>query len=178
MHMTIGAIVYADSKEQAVARATGVFEELVSEHTGFDYFSILDRQGDEPFYPCLAESVDGRTIIGRMMEWATLDFERGVASVKKMINNFTAEELMEERPADTRPLHEKQGFDALIRHRFYKLGQYRGGNVWLYDFQCEGIRNWRHVHDALSKWGGEASAIKNDPMILGSAWIVPADVHM
>ncbi len=103
-----------------------------------------------------------------------------IKKVKEMINFYSDEELFEEEVKDTKKkiilsLEEDKGEkieQSLSMFRYYCncLGEYEGTEIFLYDNEGSGIRETKHLKNALNKWDNK------DYQKLG-VFIIPIDVH-
>ena len=192
MHMVIRALVYAKDKKGAIEQARHVFERMCGEGLQFDYYTMFgkenegsvvsgpDRWGHLP--ECeLATSKKGKKLVDEGWEATSQEFKRHFEEVKKGMELFTADELLEteyvESKADDISPEEKEKRSIRSMFRYYCncMGAYRGHSIWLYDNDGEGITTKRHLNDVLSKWEGRGGASKEykDKKV----WVVPADVH-
>jgi hypothetical protein len=163
MHQLIYALVRAPTAEQALSRATSVFDGLtggdLSEAPVFDYYVTFDesssrvagpaRWGDRPTV-ARVDSPDGQHLLDSGWEATEREFHRTLGRVREALSECSDEELMG---------------DTMARHACRTLGAYRGPSVYLYDKHGQGIRH-REALDRVLDAEGE------DPL-----WIVPADVH-
>lgn len=146
------------------------------EERAFDYYTTFDedglgvsgedRWGDLPTV-AKADSEDGQELIQRAMDGMKKNFERNVEKIKKAVNNYEPEELMD-------CLSIEDDDVSMFRHYCYKIGQYRGFEVRLYDQVGEGIRNERHLENVLNKWPEVSDEGKYEDEEI---YVVPADVH-
>lgn len=176
MHMVIRAIVYAPTREEGLSKAKSIFENMCGEGRVFDYFTSFDddsspvsgpkRWGKLPVI-AEADSKEGKKLINQAMKYTFENFFEAMKLIKKNIRKFSDKELFEENVKDD-----------MFRYRCYCVGEYRGPNIWLYDNDGEGIRNYGHLRNVLNKW---KSVYKNEkkpnPYENDKIWVVPADVH-
>lgn len=166
MHMTIRAIVYADSREEAISSAERIFQELTENEKPFDYYSLGNRDGSQAD-AFRASSIEGKKLIERGMELTIRDFKHGLEEIRKHIDK-PLEVLMEDGPET----------NHLWRYHCYQLGRYRGPAVWMYDQDGEGIRDPAHLEHVLTKWCClHEDKGQPNPYDSLEIWVVPADVH-
>ena len=176
MHMVIRAIVYAENKEDALDNARDIFDKLCERGT-FDYFTMFDEEGS-----CVSgrgrwgnltpvakvTSPEGKELIDEGWEATVREFKSAMKEIRKIIAQFTDEEIMEEKT-----VKEKDFF--MPRYQFYCIGQYDGSGIWLYDNDGSGIRTRHHLDNALTKWPDLDHTSEEYKGL--EVWIVPADVH-
>jgi len=185
--MIIKAIVYAENKEDALGKARTVFEGLTREGRTFDYYQMFDKSsgnfsGDgrwgEMSNCVLASSKEGREFIGEGMRWTYEEFKEHLEEVKAAINAYPAHVLFEERCKSAKSGSDEKLDLSLFRFKCYKLGQYSGDAIYLYDGEGSGIRSFRHLKDVLSKYADSYEKRgKKNPYENLLVWVVPADVH-
>lgn len=173
MHMTIGAIVYAPDSEEAISKAGSVFDSLTENQYPFDYWTYVDKDGEEKEEAYEATSKIGAKEIQNRMKWTKDDFMESLKEVRRIIESHTDEMIWNEEENPFEP-----GRNDFFRHLAYEVGQYKGNRIWLYDDDGEGIRTERQLHNVLTKYKcifedrGEPNPCKKDKV-----WIVIADVH-
>lgn len=163
MHMIIRNIVYANSEKEALSKAEYIFQRLCEGQRPFDYYDMFDNGGTSYWggkYPAVA---DIKSKIGRKMVvegWrATLrDMRHNLRKIKEVTEGKKVTEIMRDIRKDW------------LQHRYYSVGEYRGGSVWLYDGDGEGIKDREHLDNVLNKWNDEYYKDLN-------VYVVPADVH-
>jgi hypothetical protein len=154
MHMTIGAIVYAKNRRDAIDKAEETFTRLTDgDHAPFDYFTT-GRTYE-------ATSVDGQEYIARAFDWTRDTFTEAMAEIRKAVAAHTDDELMALAASS-------------FRYRCHQVGMYKGNSVWLYDDDDEGIRDSAHLQAALNKWPESRHIVRDDAE---AVWVVTADVH-
>jgi len=134
MHMTIRAIVYAETEEEAVDQGHTVFAQLSENGGPFDYYRMqrvkqsvlcdiaralkMDNGELEDGEGALAaESYIGRKLIENGMAKTEDEFHENVSKVRLALNTMTDEELLNE---------------AMVRYHMARAGQDAGSTVWLY----------------------------------------------
>ena len=176
MHMVIRAIVYAENKEDALGNANDIFDRLC-EHGTFDYFTMFDEIGSRVsgrgrwgnLTPVAkVTSPEGKELIDEGWEATVREFKSAIKEVRKIIEKFTDEEIMEEKT-----IKEEDFF--MPRYFFGKIGQYQGSGIWLYDNDGSGIRTRHHLDNALTKWPDLDYTSEEYKGL--DVWVVPADVH-
>lgn len=179
MHQIIRTIVYAKTKENALEEAERVFGGLCGEDKVFDYYTLFNdntskvsgkaRWGELPPV-VLAKGKEGKKLINEGFETTKKSFMDNIKSIKKLINNFSDEELFEGKSKEKT----KEEIN-LYMFKFYChcAGMYKGIEIFLYDSDGEGIRDSRHLKNALNKW---VSVVGNKYKDL-KIWVIPADVH-
>jgi hypothetical protein len=163
MHMTIGAIVYAEDSEEANDRAETIFSGLCVEEGPFDYYGIEGK-------PIGALTKTGGEIISRLHRYTKTEFIGAYRNLILELIGKTPEEVFEQPNGTLTCLPAKYWAN--------KLGEYKGSNTWLYDSDGEGIRDTDHLESALNKWAClfEQKG-KENPYADDKIWIVCADVH-
>lgn len=149
MHTTVRVIVTTDSAETAIETAKTVLEKLTENYPPFDYFSLLGR-------PVKTTSKKGKEQIEESWDSTVREFKRSMEGIRKAVSTMTDEQIMEEE------------IDGIIRHQFYRAGQYTGYTIKMYDQQGEGIRTKSWLIDVLNP----AGPFRGEPK-----WVVSADVH-
>jgi hypothetical protein len=159
-------LIYAPSPDEALGTARTAFDQLVGADLRdvpvFDYYvtfdeagngiSGADRWGDLPT-AARVDSEEGQALLDRGWEATKQAFDDALASITEGLDDLSPEEIM----------HDKDS----IRYHCYRLGQYAGPTISLYDEHGRGIRHRDHLE-----------AIQTDaPPADYELWIVPADVH-
>jgi len=158
MHQTIGFIVYAKNHVEAMDRVETVLAERLSPHY-FDYvkpykvYSIYDKEAKQ--------------IIKKLMDATEENFLENVKVIKRILSQFTPEEILNDRYGQK---------TDLFRHRCWEAGQYKGHTIFLYDNDAEGIRERGHLKDALEKWPDLREEHRKHFKDL-LVWLVLADTH-
>ena len=160
MHMIIKAIVPGENKEEALANAEAVFEDLV-EQGCFDYYSLLTEEHSRWYnsgIPAVAEidSPEGKELIEAAMKHTKDEFQEHLNKIKDILARTTDEELAEGKSETA----------MWLRYYCYCIGQYAGPYVWLYNRYGEGIRDQAELKWALEKETEDEKL-----------WVVPVDVH-
>jgi hypothetical protein len=182
MHMTIRAIVYARTYEEAINNAEEVFNRLSGEDKSFDYYNIYKKDGAR------ADTEEGRKLILEGMERTQSILYENLAKVRHGLSQLSDEDIWmmvsKSEDEDVPALHldsmdERLCLDAhMLRFFMGEAGQYRGSGIFIYDDDVEGIRDPKHLHRALTKWAClYQDAGKLNPYAGLDAWVIPADVH-
>jgi hypothetical protein len=193
--MIIRAIVFANNKKEALEQARAVFERLCIDQRPFDYFETFEeeskfsvcgtgrwgRMGNkkksmgvfevnkktieklkkEKFMKAINYNQRGKEeelafgLIYDGLYFCWKSFKESIGKIKEGIKKYNMKELFEEK-------------DYWFKYFCHCAGQYQGSNVWLYDNDGEGIRDKKHLVNALNKWG------KKDKRKI---YVIPADVH-
>jgi hypothetical protein len=178
MHMIINALVVAKSAEEAVEKASEVFERITGDGQPFDYYEVFDnpgspvsgagRWGEQPAALKIGTN-EGNKALADAMAATRRDFMDALKRVKRAIRAFKDEELYQGKTNNN--LDKKKDYDlSLFRFACYQVGQYKGSQVWVYDQDGAGIREDQHLQRALSNWDQPIPDVS-------AVWIVPADVH-
>ena len=167
MHQLIKIIVYAKNEEDAVLNTENILDRICGDGKAFDYGSVLDEDGEKSWgveKVSLANSKEGKRLIDEGMKDTKEDFMENIKAIRKLIEKYSDDEIFEEEEdlskRDLRKAildkleNKKQEYNAW-RYYFYKLGQYEGSNIYLYDNDGSGIRNFKHLKDVLNKWGSK-----------------------
>jgi len=166
MHHIISMIVYAKTKEEARSKAEEIFNENLTP-SPFDYGTFFDGE------ILLATSKEGKKLINDDMKIIKREFMENLKLVKKMIKNYSDEELFEEKILDKNveilnELEEKRvtGLDTpyWFKHQCWRIGK----GDWLY-LESEPITSSDDLKRALSK------KYCNDKE--AKVWVLPIDVH-
>ncbi len=175
MHMIIRAVVYAKGEEDALDKAKIVFRRLCENQYPFDYFTTFDdessvmsgkgRWGARPV-AAKADSKSGKQMIKDDIEYTFNGFKQSLAKIREGLKSFSDEYLFEGEKPD------------FFKYHCYCAGQYCGPEIFLYDNDGDGIRNYRNLNDVLNKWKILYEDKKEDnPYRDLDVWVVPADVH-
>ena len=161
MHMVIHALVDASNRNDALDRATTVFDRLVGLRVDdtpvFDYYVTFDEEGTtaagkvrwgELPTAVPVDSADGQHLLERGWRATEQEFHLNYERVREAFNELSEEEFMHEE---------------MVRHACANLGAYDGPPVYIYDESAAGIRTRSRLDDLLDE---------SDEL-----WIVPADVH-
>jgi len=189
MHMLIAFIVYANSEDEAFKLAYNLAEELVSKGI-FDYCLsfknnyAISRWGKIP--PVLeANSKQGEKLIERLMDRTWNEFKANIQVIRKLLKNFTDEEIFEEEPTELKQIaanltNEKDKFWTLRLNRVYFLdcARFIGcHSVFLFDHTGSPIANHRHLELVLSKWAELYEKEGKNPYADKQIFVVPFDAH-
>lgn len=156
MHMTIGALVFASSRDDAIDKATTIFEWLV-ERQKFDYYNI-EQDGAHK-----AISKKGKETIEILEKHTQQELCRNLDIIRDGLETFTNEDIWNEK--DNKKL---SGSTTIIRHCMYCAGMYHGHSLFLYDQDGCGIQSKSHLNSILDKWNGKYT---------DDLWVVTANVH-
>jgi hypothetical protein len=169
MHMTIGLIVYAKTKQDAINQAQNNLENLTGDGGAFDYGEVYPKEAAK------AASRAGKKLIADCWKNTKADFMDHMAKIRRCIALYTDEELMEQRPSGGQP---KDMDLTLARHHMRQVGEHRGPAVWLYNDNGEGIRTEGNLKNTLDKYAClyEDRGCVNPKAAL-DVWIIPVCVH-
>lgn len=178
--MVIRAIVYAENKDKAQDKAETVFERLV-EDTQFDYYVSFDKDGMGMSgkdrwvkLPAVAEATSrkGKKLIDEGMQFTKVAFTEAMKEIRFITEKYSDKDIFEEKDKDSGNL------GGFFKHYVYRVGQYRGSSVWLYDSEGEGIKRPTHLKGVLEKWKClYEDEGKENPYEKLKVYVVPADVH-
>ena len=182
-HQIIKILCYAKDKKEARERAEDILNNnLVGDGKAFDYGNFFDdddakaRWGNFPPV-VLADTKEGKRLIKEGMRATKEDFKRNLKEVRRLVDFYSNEELVEGEVIDIKKkilekLNDKDKNPMgirLFKYFCFCLGQYQGTCVWLYDDDGSGIRDSENLKNVLNKWG-EKKDTRN-------CYIVPIDVH-
>lgn len=184
MHMVIRAICYADTKKEALSNGKNIINELCGEDKTFDYATFFDekengisgksRWGDLP--PVAeATSKEGNKLITDGLNFTKGKFMENMKEIRKAIQKYRDIDIFEEKIMDDKiqvvnALKQEKGKEYELRMFKYLcscVGQYKGGDIFLYDNDGSGIRNSEQLKRTLTEF--------NDGK---KVWVVSADVHL
>jgi hypothetical protein len=164
MHMLIRVLVPATDATEAVGTARFALDRLIGIGEGastvFDYYKTLDestaRHRDHPRYGGLdpaprLSSGTGKQLLDNAIEAQATWFVETVATLREKLDRLEPADVMDDVD--------------LARYDCYRLGQFAGPSVWIYDEHGAGLRS----RGAVDRYVDD-----RDP---GSLWVVPADVH-
>lgn len=165
MHMLIRGLVYADDRDEALARAkSGVFDRLVADDV-FDYYvtadmdgrgvSGTDRWGDYPA-AVRADSDEGQKLVENGWAYTVDEYDRALDQVEEFLEEY-----------DRSALWEDEATHMQYSYPFHKIGQFHGSATFLYDQHGQGIRSRGHLDRVLA----------NEHDYEGDLYVAPADVH-
>lgn len=206
MHQVIRAIVYAESEEDALDCARGVFEGVCGDDGPFDYFQMFDGPGTEVsgrgrwgnVTPVArADSPEGKQLIAEGMEATKHEMFSNLRHIRYGLRRLTDEDIWNnvfkepyalspsERTIgeilsdDPEPEGDSLAVQApMLRHFMYNVGRYSGSPYWLYDRDGQPIREAPAVECVLSKWKMlYEDQGKPNPYKDLDVWVVTADVH-
>ncbi len=171
MHMTILALTFANTKEDARSEAETIFERLCENQHPFDYYTTMDTYR--------ATSPKGNALINEGMEWTWREFRANLKHVKEILSCMTEEEIFNENlTKDKEVSFAKKNFvPSIARYYFYQIGKYEGSTIWLYDQDGAGIQHKGHLNDVLNKWESVYKDEKTNPYKGMKLWVTTADVH-
>jgi len=172
MHITIRAIVYAKTYEEAIDAAEEVFDGLSGEDKSFDYYGIYKKD------VARADTREGRELIAKGMQQTQTRLYGNLAEVRHGLSRLSDEDIWMgvNKQDDT---DDRMCLSAhMLRFFMGEAGQYRGSAISIYDADGEGIRDPHHLHNALTQWAClYEDASKPSPYAGLDVWVVPSDVH-
>lgn len=158
MHMVIRAVVPAESGNEAMGKASSVFDNLV-EFDVFDYYTTFDetnptmsgraRYGELPTVRQI-ESDEGRKLVEDGWFFQQEEKTENIIRIRELMDKYSLDELV-----DTNP--------EMFQYYCYLVGQYKGSSIFLYNEWTEAISTITQYEDIWEK---------EEQM-----WVVPADVH-
>jgi hypothetical protein len=164
MHMLIRVLVPAPDPTEAVGVARFALDRLIGigegASTAFDYYKTLDestaRYRDHPRYAGLdpahrLSSTTGEQLLDDAIEAQSTWFVETVRTLREKLDRLDSAEVMDDVD--------------LVRYDCYRLGQFAGPSVWIYDEHGAGLRS----RSAVDRYIEDRDA--------DSLWVVPADVH-
>lgn len=164
MHMLIRVLVPAVDSSEAVSTARYALDHLIGigdgASTAFDYYKTLDestaRYRDHPRYggldPALSlQSETGRQFLEDAVEAQEAWFHETLDKLRVKLESLDSESVMDDVD--------------LTRFDCYRLGQFAGPSVWIYDQHGAGLRSRSAVEQHLEHNSED------------EFWVVPADVH-
>jgi hypothetical protein len=162
--MLIRVLVPAVDSSEAVSTARYALDCLIgigdSASTAFDYYKTLDestaRYRDHPRYggldPALSlQSEKGKQLLEDAVEAQEVWFREALEKLRAKLEALDSDSVMDDVD--------------LARFDCYRLGQFAGPYVWIYDQHGAGLRSRSAVEQHLEH---------NDE---DEFWVVPADVH-
>jgi len=173
MHSLIGLIVYATSRTEALRLANERLEFMCGEDgQPFDWGFTMDKPGARwGIKPVVmtAHGQRGQRFLRRLMGYTEKAFRYSLGLLRKQVEKYNDDELYEQRHGNDIDL-------AGFRYRARATGVYCGGEVHLYDNDCEGIHGQAHLDDALDRWERLGGMRKVDEYAGLTVYVVPADV--
>lgn len=164
MHILIRVLVPAADSSEALSTARYALDRLIGigdgASTAFDYYKTLDestaRYRDHPRYggldPALSlQSEKGKQLLEDAVEAQEVWFREALEKLRAKLEALGSESVMDDVD--------------LARFDCYRLGQFAGPSVWIYDQHGAGLRSRSAVEQHLEH---------NDEDVF---WVVPADVH-
>jgi hypothetical protein len=173
MHNLIGLIVYAETRNEALATAKETLERLCGEDgQPFDYGSTMDdlyaRWQIKPVV-MRADGKRGKVFLNRMMKATERNFRDALSKLREHLER-PDDELWTDR-------YGEQSKDCVdMRHRAWQVGQYTGSQVHLYTWERAGIRCPDDLKSVLDKYSSNYNG-KSNPYANLNVYVVPADVH-
>ena len=161
MHRIIAAVVYADSRKEAIGLAEQIFGDLCTDGI-CDYFNVVATEK--------ASTQKGEAFAKALIKEARDRFEEDINALREALARL-----------DNDRAFSPEG-DFNVRWRAYQIGAYRGGGVRLYDQNGAAIRNDHELKVALTKTDAPNPGVldwrpENKPVIPADVWIVAADAH-
>ena len=164
MHMLIRVLTLGRSPDDALGRARGTLDHLVGigkyATPVFDYYRTMNdtaaRFRDHPTYgqldPVLSlESETGKQILEEAVDAQERWFVDTLAELREKLDTLDPTEVMTDVD--------------LARFDCYRVGQFAGPSVWVYDEHGAGLRSRSAVDEYVECHDDD------------DLWIVPADVH-
>lgn len=149
MHMDIYVIISAEDEKEAIGNAEQIFAGLCNS-TIFDYYSIEDT-------PIKVISTEGQALIKDIINIMKDDFQETMKYLRHFLN-WNNDDIWN----DGAMLSD-------LRHWCYRIGQYAGPCVPVYDDDGEGLRSPAQLRPYQNINAGADH--------LASYYIVTADVH-
>lgn len=183
MHQLIRILVYAKDKEEAATKANEVMNNrLCGDDKPFDYGSTFDsdsateRWGNKE----MAYKYDtkrGKKLAEQGIKYHIQEVKRALKEVRRALNKFSDDEIIEEKEIfknikeeivnELQKDKKAENPLAMIRYYFNIVGKYEGSDIYLYDEDGSGLRNFSDLKRITDE-------LKNEK---GDLWVVPADVH-
>ena len=167
----------------------------MGDYKPFDYGTFFDedgmgvagssRWGNMPSIS-LANSKEGKKLITDGMKFTRDTFMERLKSVREMIGFYSDEELFKEKIMDTKKkilesLKDKNSIlndVSMFKYSCSCLGEYVGGNIYVYGNDGEGIRNDEELKRVLNKWKCVyEDEGKENPYKDLNIYVTPIDVH-
>lgn len=160
MHYLVKMIVRADTAEEAVQQAERDADTMV-EFGYIDWYDMHGRWGDSKAYG--VKTKKGKELIKEGMETNRAEFDRAMAAIRFMMDNYTDDEIYEEN--FTKDDQSKSEF-YLSKYQFtIASGSANAASCYAMDGNL---------------WGSRIDNEKDLEHVLGSdgkLWVVPVDVH-
>ncbi len=162
MHYFVKLLVQAETAEEALEQAEMDADTLV-ERGGADWYDFHGRWGDSKAYS--VSSKKGKALLEEGMKCNRDEFDRGIAAIRYMMDNFTDEEIYNEDFTKTNQ-HDSEYY--LSRYQF-TIAAGRADTACVYALDG-------------NLWGSRLENDKDLANILADnkdkkLWVVPVDVH-
>ena len=158
MHYLIRVIVKADNGVEALQKAELFMDDLVKRGE-YDWYDMDGRWGKSVAH--LLDSPHGKELLNNGMQYARENFDRSMAAIRFMLENYTDDQIFEEDFTQVEGMY-------LSRYQFHCIYGDGSGNAFVYgddDVWGSGVDNQTAVNRILA-----------DPEAK-DFWIVPIDVH-
>lgn len=161
MHYLIKVLVEADNAEEALTKAENECDTLV-ERQHIDWYNMDGRWGKSEAHE--AESEQGKKLIAEGIQAARRQFDEAMAAVRYMMDNYSDDDIFEERFPSYSELEGKlpEGVYSLSKWQFGRVN-HNSNEPFLYS-EGEVVDNQRSL----------ASQFKYAEKQL---WVVPVDAH-
>jgi hypothetical protein len=162
MHSFIGIITYGQNIGEARDKAKKLSDAMIGEVAyPFDY-------GGTSGETMLFSSQKGVKLVGQAMEATKKHFLYAINMVREHLEKFTNEDIAKSENIvyDEKDTTYNTG---MARHWMFKAGQYKGGEICLYDNDGEGIRTPEHLDRVLKQWDKPVSGEK--------IYVTPFNMH-
>lgn len=164
MHMLLRILVPGVDEDDALGAATSALDTLtgIGEYASmvFDYYTTFDddsspssgpnRFGEYPAAMSL-RSKQGREFLDEGMQAQVSEFKQAMFRIRKNLASLSDEAIMDNVEQS--------------RYDFYRVGQFEGPEIYVYDQWGAGIRSPGDLAEQIEREGAE------------NLWVVPADVH-
>jgi len=176
MHMVVRVLVFAKDAEEAVKIAGDALYSMCGDGMPFDYYNLFDneaaseRWGELPVvmrvcnkmgtkrcdncpdrFKCYTDR-QAYDLLEEGIQASEREFYRYLTDLRKCFYKKDKKKLID---------------DGHFRYLCYKLGEYGGSSIYLYNEEGEGIRSRKELEDIL------VHADREDEIL----YIIPADVH-
>lgn len=162
MHYLVKMLVQAETAAEALEQAERDADTMV-EYGYIDWYDMKGRWGDSKAYK--ATGVKGKALLKEGMEANRSEFDRGLAAIRYMLENYTDDEIYNENFTKT---DQKESEFYLSRYQFtVASGRDNSASVYAMDGNL---------------WGSKVDNDKDLDIILHDnkdkkLWVVPVDVH-
>lgn len=161
MHYLIRVIVKAENSEEAVEKADSFMGDLV-ERGEYDWYDLDGRWGKSVGHPISSEK--GKELIDEGMKYTRENFDRSMAAIRYMLENYSDDEIFEEK------------FDKENAPSEFYLSRYQ--------FNCaygSGSGN-AYVYGSDDVWGSAIDNQKDLARVMQDEdakdfWVVAVDAH-